>query len=148
MMLRPFGKRSQNSSATWQPVVTFATQGDLSISYATQVGDWIKHGRAIFINWTIITASFTHSTSSGALSITGLPFVSANLGGRFWGAGLSQWNGITKANFTSMGARISANSSSISILACGSGQQNANISAADMPSGGSVILIGGFHYFI
>lgn len=62
------------TEGTWTPTLTFATPGDLSVSYGSQrVGRYIKLG-----NWVLCTFSLTptptFTTASGAPSITGLPF--------------------------------------------------------------------------
>jgi len=59
---------------TWTPVITFATPGDVSVTYSTQTGRYIKVGRIVQIWSQLTTSAFTHTTSSGALRVTGIPF--------------------------------------------------------------------------
>jgi hypothetical protein len=58
---------------TWTPTITFATPGDLSVTYATQNGRYTKIGDVVIANIDIQTATFTHTTASGALRVS-LPF--------------------------------------------------------------------------
>lgn len=59
---------------TWTPTLTFATPGNLSVAYTTQSGQYTKIGRRVSVEAVIITSTFTHTTASGQLQITGLPF--------------------------------------------------------------------------
>lgn len=124
---------------TWTPVLTFVTPGDLSVAYTTQVGVYTKVGRLITVSFVIQTSSFTYTTASGNCRISGLPFTSnATTGVNAFG-GLS-WGGITKASYTNIVAFINSNTTFINLTASGSGQAGATIAAADMPSGGTVLL--------
>lgn len=129
---------------TWTPTLTFATPGDLSVTYSSRIGIYTKIGRMVYITFWVSTSAFTHTTASGTCSITGLPFTSSSA--TFGGAGLSQWNGVTKANYTDIGARIATSSSSFVFQASGSGQVSSSLAAADIPTGGSLVFIGSFHY--
>lgn len=62
---------------TWTPGLTFGTPGNLSVAYSTQSGRYVKIGRRVFLDLIIITTTFTHSTASGSLLLTGLPFATA-----------------------------------------------------------------------
>lgn len=127
------------SSGTWTPVLTFATPGDLSVTYGTQFGSYMKIGDLVVVTCVISASAFTHSTASGNLLITGLPFTSENTAAQQWyGGGL--WSGITKANFTDINARLQPNESQVSLRASGSGQASSEVTSADVPSGGTVII--------
>ena len=127
--------------AAWTPVLTFATAGDLSVAYTTQFGRKKligNYGRAWFV---IVTSTFTHTTASGNCQITGLGETALNVTNlRNFGSMVFQ--GITKANFTQFIPQIAGAASTIVINASGSAQTNGNVDAADMPTGGSVILRG------
>lgn len=59
-------------AGTWTPVFTFATPGDLSVSYASQVGNYFKIGPMVF--WDMnLQFTPTHTTASGEARVTGLP---------------------------------------------------------------------------
>jgi hypothetical protein len=59
-------------SGTWVPTVTFATPGDLSVSYASQVGRYTRIGSLVRV---VVEIEFTptYTTASGQLRIS-LPF--------------------------------------------------------------------------
>lgn len=146
---------SQNASAdantlddyeegTWTPVLTFATPGDLSVAYTTQTGTYTKIGRQVTIHLSILTSTFTHTTASGSLQITGLPFA-PSAANRHIGA--ATWQGITKANYTDMNFEA-ASTSLLNLVACGSGQAAATITTADMPTGGTVLFRTTLTYYV
>lgn len=126
---------------TWTPVLTFATPGDLSVVYSAQVGSYSKIGRVVFVDFTIITSSFTHTTASGSLTFLGLPFAaSANNIGNF------DFQGITKAGYTHFVSRIANGGSALTIQASSSGLSRSTVANPDVPSGGSVVVIGSIQY--
>lgn len=61
---------------TWTPAITIAVVGNANIVYAVVVGYYTKVGDLVAIGASIVTSTFTWSTSSGDVSITGLPFAS------------------------------------------------------------------------
>ena len=63
----------QQSQGAWTPTLQFTTQG--SQTYTTQIGNYIKTGNLVVLNFDIIT---TVNTGSGNVTIAGLPFTSAN----------------------------------------------------------------------
>lgn len=63
---------------TFTPVLSFVTPGNSVIAYAAQTGNYTKIGNVVYVRLTIQTSTFTHTTASGALRITGLPFTSAS----------------------------------------------------------------------
>ena len=126
------------SVASWTPVLTFATPGDLSVAYTTQSGTYSRQGRRIVIHCQIVTSSFTHFTASGVLRVTGLPFnASAAITTAFAPVA---FGGITKANYTTITSQIVASGGNISFIASGSGQAVSTVTAADLPTGGTVVL--------
>lgn len=125
----------------WTPVLTFGTPGDLAVTYSIQVGRYQKCGRLIVAQVRLTTSAFTHTTAAGNLLITGMSFTALNVtnhnnvGGCFVG-------GVTKANYTNFALTMQANSSSMRMVASGSGQAISNVAAADMPTGGTVVIGG------
>lgn len=124
---------------TWTPVLTFATPGNLSVAYSTQLGSYLKLGQLVWTSFHITTSAFTHTTASGLLTITGLPFTSAASLIVF---GSMVWNGITKANYTQVNPRLAAGVTSFTLMASGSGQNLSDVVAADTPTGGTMVLFG------
>lgn len=122
---------------TWTPVLTFATPGDLAVTYVVQQGSYTKIGRVVFYTIDIQTSAFTWTTASGGALLTGLPFTSANVANQNARAG-GLWQGITKASFTDLVMSVAANESQIRLSMAGSGQVASLVNAADMPTAGTV----------
>jgi hypothetical protein len=124
---------------SWAPAITFATPGNLSVTYTNQIGQVTQFGPFTLISFDIITSGFTHTTASGSLSITGCPVLNRSTA---QAAGAMTWQGITKANYTQMNPVLAAGGSTISVIASGSGQTGATIAFGDMPTGGTVAFRG------
>jgi hypothetical protein len=77
------------------------------------------------------------------LNISGLPFTSD---ASATGTGSLEWQGITKAGFTSMIAKVAAGDTIFRVIGCGSGVSATSIQASDMPTGGTIRLIGNLTY--
>lgn len=135
-----------STDSTFTPSITFATPGNLSVTYSTRAGFHTKIGNKVFVELDIVTSAFTHTTASGEFRISGLPFTPASTSMRFGGGGLTCWQGITKANYTAMGILVTPTNSYATILASGSGVATASLLVADVPSGGSVVITAAFFY--
>lgn len=75
-----FGQVSLNyyDEGTYTPTFTFATAGDLSVSYAAQTGFYRRVGTMVYVVTTLVfTPTFT--TASGQARLGALPFTSANI---------------------------------------------------------------------
>lgn len=131
----------QDAPKAWTPTLTFATPGNLSVTYSQRVGRITKLGPLTLATFNLVTSAFTHTSASGNLQITGLPFTTVNVT-NLTGEGTVRWTGITKANYTQVNPGVSPNSSTIVFVASGSGQAFSNVAAADMPTGGTVALHG------
>lgn len=59
---------------TFTPIYTFLTNGDLSVTYSVQSGIYQKVGNHVSIGVLMATTSFTWTTSSGQLRVSGMPF--------------------------------------------------------------------------
>lgn len=129
----------------WTPVIAFATAGDSNIAHSSQVGRYTKIGRLVVVSFTAVTSTFTHSTASGNLQVTGLPFTCTSAID-IYGSGIFQ--GITKASYTQIIPRAASNGTVITFHASGSGQSLATITASDTPTGGSMILQGTIAYIV
>jgi hypothetical protein len=126
---------------TWTPTLSFSTNGNLSVTYTTQVGSYTKIGNTVRLAFNIVTSAFTHTTASGNAQIATLPFSGANVTGlRQYGS--IQLSGVTKANYTQASPYVEVNDATIRIQAWGSGQAVSNIVAADMPTGTTIWLRG------
>lgn len=123
---------------TWTPAITFATAGDLAVVYSVQVANYTKIGKLVVASLNITTSTFTHTTASGVLQITGLPFAAQGGGVAMFGCGAVQ--GITLANYGTFSARVGSGAQLATVRASGSAQTEADITAANMPTGGTVRL--------
>lgn len=128
--------------ANWTPVLTFVTPGDLSVAYATQIGRSVTFGDVVLAWFVIRTSTFTHTSASGDMRITGLPSAASADGGiAFYGGGMRA-SGVTKANFTDFAPVVEENTSIVSVNASGSAQSSVFLASGDMPTGGTVLLEG------
>jgi hypothetical protein len=124
---------------TWTPAVTFATPGDLSVAYSYQIGQYQKVGGWVTISFSLRLSTFTFTTASGSLLVSGLPFTSyTETNGEFNGAG--GFRGITKLNFTQISASAVSNVNTLQFNASGSSQVFTTVTSADTPTGGTLIL--------
>lgn len=124
---------------TFTPTLSFVTPGNLAVGYSERVGVYTKIGRCVSFSIAIVTSSFFHTTASGAGQITGLPFAPVASSG--YGLPNFSFEGITKAGYTQVNGQQGAASTVLTLVASGSGQPRANVTTADMPSAGSVLLL-------
>lgn len=125
---------------TWTPTLTFATPGDLSVAYTNRTGIYTKIGNLVFLGYAVITSTFTHTTSSGDLRLTGAPFAASVIAGRGYGG--FHFSGITKTAYTNFTSGALESDSFLIFIASGSGQAVSTVKSSDMPTGGSVSLLG------
>jgi hypothetical protein len=138
---------SSSPFISWIPSITFATPGDLAISYTAQAGFALVQGRLVILTFRCITSSFTFSTASGQLNIKGVPIPAANILNQYF-EGNIYFGGITKSNYTQITLRISPGNVTMELVASGSGQNATAITAADTPTGGLLNLVGSIFYFM
>lgn len=130
---------------TWTPVITFGTPGDLNVVYAFQVGTYTRIGRQVTGQFYVQTSTFTHTTASGNLTMTGFPFTSNSLtASNAYGA--VNFQGITKALYTQCFLNKLTNTTTGQFQMSGSAQNVATVTTTDMPTGGTVILACSFSY--
>lgn len=130
------------SVAAWTPVLTCATPGDLNVAYTTQTGYRVRIGNCVVAFFKIVTSTFTWTTASGNMRITGMGLTAdANVASYYGNFG--DFRGITKASFTQFAPIVSSGGAFIEMRGSGSGQVAVNLAASDFPTGGTVIL-GGF----
>jgi hypothetical protein len=125
---------------TWTPVLSFQTPGNLAVTYVVQVGSYTKIGNRVVLQGFIDTSSFTHTTASGYLKITGIPFT-ASSGSSRQNYGSLVFGGITKMGYTNFVTSIEPGLPTLIAVYCsGSAVLPTFISASDMPTGGSVSI--------
>lgn len=126
---------------TWTPNFTFVTPGNLTKVFSFQQGFYTKIGRMVNFSFGLVTSTFTHTTASGNLSITGLPFATLNNSNyRSYTSLLFQ--GVTKANYTQLIGTHLGNSTELLVQASGSAQTVVTLTPADTPTGGTLVLAG------
>jgi len=132
---------------TWTPVLTFATPGDLAVTYNAnqQTGTYTIIGDRIVIAFAVGTSSFTYTTASGNLQLTGLPYTAKLVSG-IQNIGSTVFGGITKVGYTQVVPRVNSNTSLIDFIASGSGVVQSNVASADVPTTSSVVLRGTLVY--
>lgn len=124
--------------------ISAATPGDLSVAYSVQSATYSKIGKRVWLEFRLVTSSFTYTTASGSLLLTGLPFSKANSEPQM--VGELRFGGITKAGYSDFHL-VTQNNSTILLAGCsGSGVAQSNAQITDLPSGGSVVLIGSICY--
>lgn len=126
---------------TWTPALTFQTPGNLSVTYSAQVGSYTRIGNRVIAQCFLTTSAFTHTTASGYLKITGVPFTFNTTSGR-QNFGSINFSGITLANYTDF--VVSAEPSvtdAFLVYAAGSAQTSTFVSATHMPTGGTVRIL-------
>lgn len=137
-----FLKDSDMATGTWTPTFAIGTPGNFA-GTVTPIGAYFRIGSLVYVQFDLTFSAFSHSSASGTVTITGLPFT-VSTGIESWGA--MQWSGITKTNYTNIVCRATSNTTTLDLLAMGSGQANATLSITDFPTGGSVRLKGAVLY--
>ncbi len=126
---------------TWTPALSFATPGNLSVTYSSTFGTYTKVGRMISISLRINTSAFTFTTAASFFQVTGLPFGAA---GTFVHCGACVLSGYTKAGadmliFETGG---STGGTFFYILSGGSGLDYAELTTAHVTSGSAKNVFG------
>lgn len=73
---------------TFSPALAFSTMGDTVFAYSSNTGNYTKIGRQVAAALLILTSTSSHSSGSGAFTVTGLPFAVGSTGGISYGASL------------------------------------------------------------
>ena len=133
------------TSGTWTPTLGFATPGDESVILSTNFGSWSRIGDLMMAMFNLVTSTFTHTTASGNIEIGGLPVASANVTDQS-ARGILTWQGITKASYTQVNLVLAPNVSLMTLEGVGSAQAISPIDEGDMPTAGSVVLVGHILY--
>lgn len=131
----------------WTPAFTCVTPGDLSVAYSNRHGRRWKIGSMVVAEFGFTLSTFTHTTASGNVAITGLADVAANETD-YRATGSVWWGGITKAGYTNVVPFMFNNDASIYLIGSGSGVGASQITMADMPSGGTPQIRGSIIYHV
>lgn len=142
-----FGQDSldQYDIGTWVPVFTLQTVGDLSVSYATQSGNFTRIGRIAYINFELIcTPTFT--TGSGEIRLTGLPFAPANSEGQ--GSIVTISSGFTWPAGRTMVAPTASSGNYLILRASGSAVGSTTLASTNIVSGAAITIVASVVYRI
>jgi hypothetical protein len=131
---------------TWTPVLTFATPGNLNVVYSAQVGRYTRIGRLVTVIGAISTSTFTHTTASGNLNVTGLPFAAANVTDLVVNGTISS-SGWTRTSEW-ITPQVSNGSSVVYFQSSASGSALANVTTADTPTATQQVLRFTLTYFV
>lgn len=131
---------------SFTPTFTFATPGDLSVSYATQFGRAFKIGRLVVFFFRLVCTP-TYTTASGDARFAGLPYTSDTAGNTQQCIG-NVGNAITfPAGTTQLNGFVAANTTYMSIFGVGTGTAPAVLSTAAFPTATSRTINGqGFYW--
>jgi hypothetical protein len=130
----------------WTPAFTFATVGNLSVSYAVQGGYYLRIGGTIFFQFTMeFTPTFT--TSSGFAEITGLP-VASNTNCQVYFTLINNATTFTyPSGYTDLVGNITSGNQFIYITAVGSAKQFSTITTSSFTTATQYYFNGaGFYY--
>ncbi len=130
------------------PTITFATPGDLTVSYFNQVGEYTRIGNLVTVG-IFVYAIPTYTTASGNLLIQTLPYTANGSGLTYVGGGggyiqgCTFPTGCTSVSFVALGGTTNA-----TVVASGSGVNAVNFSTTQVPSGSLLQFQFSFNYFI
>lgn len=129
---------------TFTPSLSFATPGDLAITYGSRGGTYTKIGRAVVFDILINnTSAFTYTTAASYLLVTGLPFACAAF---FGGAGACVMNGFTRAGAAALMLETKQNDTAMYVLASEPGVSITELTTTDVLSGTSKRLFAAGSY--
>jgi len=132
-------------AGTWTPTLSFATPGDVALSYTNQVGYYHRIGDWVFLGCRL-TVTPTYTTASGAVEISGVPFNSHGTL-TIQGGALS---GHTAA-LTYPASRVFpvvrfSSTTKLGLVGFASGQASASIGTSQMASASQQDLFFSLHY--
>lgn len=142
-----FSSSALNQTVTsWTPVITAVTPGNLSVAYSIQFGSYIKTGKQVQLSFNLVTSTFTYTTASGSILITGLPFA-ANSTTNISFSGSLRMQGWTRSGYTEMVPFLAAGQSQLTMNVSGTALGTGAEVIGSFPSGGVVILEGSLVYY-
>lgn len=141
-----FGQTTLNyyEEGSWTPTATFATPGDLSVSYSSQLGGYIRIGKMVFA-WISLTFTPTYTTASGTFIIGGLPYNPSN--SQYGGCVTNGANITLPASTNYYILRPNGGTATMNVRGVGSGVV-ADCAVAQVTSGGARSVFGSVMYNI
>lgn len=133
------------ANTSWTPTITFASPGDLSVSYASQTGQYTRVGSTIVASFQL-TFTPTYTTASSFLNIAGLP-VAAGAAGVSVGTVFTSGVGNTwPAGATSLSLQLSASQTFMYLVGSGSGIGAATFATTNFLTGVQTTIYGTITY--
>lgn len=131
---------------TWTPEIHFSTtDGNLSVAYAVQAGNYVKIGSLVHLCFMINTSTFTHTTANGNLQIKGVPFTGS---GYHTAGNVDTW-GINITDVAGVCPYVVSGETYIQIYyGREGGATRAGINHTNMPSGTQQFLYGSLIYTV
>ena len=127
------------TSGTFTPTVTFSTPGDLAVTYVTRTGTYTRVGDMVYLNISIVTSAFTHTTASGNLWITGFNFTGAGASSSHYRMALDVQGGIAwPAGSTMIMAYATGGLDYIKLEGTGSASAGGDFTVTQFPTTSSV----------
>lgn len=122
-------------TGTWTPTFTFATPGNLAVTYSTQSGRYVRYRDQVHVQGRLVCTP-TFSTASGELRLASLPFATiTDSNNRSTGA-LASLGGVTfGANDKQVGATLNSNVSYLSLGMTVTATTGRQITPSDLVSG-------------
>lgn len=124
-------------TGTFTPVFTFATPGDLAVTYTTQSASYVRVGKIVTFNIRVALATLTYTTAAGTARITGFPFTNGTL---LQYATANVGSTTFSAGYTQVIARLAVSGTVWDFFQQGSGVASSAMSVTNMPSGTSPVL--------
>lgn len=131
---------------TWTPTFTFATPGNLSMAYTSQLGFYSVIGNMVTITFTLVcTPTFT--TASGACSVGGLPLTSnSTAGNRAIGAAYVSAITTFPTTTTSPVLQVAANATTMQLFGIGPSATTNNFTATNFTTTTAITIISSLTY--
>lgn len=130
---------------TWTPEISFDAPGDLAVTYASQVGTYVKIGTVVTVSFFLITSSFTYTTASGYLRVKGLPLPNPGPG---QSVGALNFEGINRPTYTQFVAGIMPTENFVRVISNASGLVSSLVDTTHVASGGTVALVSTITYYL
>lgn len=128
------GEVAFGEQGTWTPVFTFTTPGNLSVSYATQLGYYARVGDFVILYCNLVCTP-TYTTASGSARVTGAPYGQINVTNSGGGSILHHSSALTyPAGCTWVNVRILSASSTMDIVGAGSATTVTNLTTTQYPT--------------
>lgn len=137
------GETLVGNEGVWTPAASFAVAGTSEFSSVSAAG-WYQETRNFIYLGFSYSATVTHTDASGILKLTGFPYAGATNAARIHTGPLNNWAGITNAvaGYTQYSVRVTNATAYMEVICAGDAKSLKQIAAADIPTGGTLVLRG------